>query len=72
MLAVPPTLLDALKLRAGAKVGLTVEDGRLIIEPQPRPSYTLDDLLAQCDAAAEITDDDREWLDAPPVGRELL
>jgi antitoxin ChpS len=72
MLAVPPTILDALQLRAGAKVGLTVDDGRLVIEPQPRPRYTLDELLAQCDASTEITDEDREWLDAPPVGRELL
>jgi antitoxin ChpS len=72
MLAVPPTLLDALQLRAGTKVGLTVDDGRLVIEPQPRPRFILDEILAQCDAAAEITDEDREWLDAPPVGRERL
>lgn len=34
--------------------------------------YTLDELLAQCDATAEITADDRAWLDAAPVGREVL
>jgi antitoxin ChpS len=72
MLAVPRTLLDALQLRAGTKVGLTVDGGRLVVEPQPRPRYTLDELLAQCDAAAETNNDDREWLDGPPAGRELL
>lgn len=72
MLAVPPPLLDALELHAGSKVDLMVDGGRLVVEPQPRPRYTLDELLAQCDTSAAITDGDREWLDAPPVGRELL
>lgn len=44
MLAVPPALLDALHLAAGAKVGLAVDNGRLVVEPQPRPRYTLAEL----------------------------
>lgn len=72
MLAVPPALLDVLHLSAGAKVGLAVDNGRLVVEPKARPRYTLDELLAQCDASAELTPEDREWLDAKPVGSELL
>ena len=37
-----------------------------------RARYTLDELLAQCDPSAELTAQEREWLDAPAVGRELL
>jgi antitoxin ChpS len=44
----------------------------LVINPNPRPRYTLDELLAQCDAAADLSAEDREWLDARPVGGELL
>ena len=72
MLAVPPAVLDMLHLQAGATVGLVVDGRRLIVEPQPRRRYTLDELLAQCDRAAEPTQEDREWLDARPVGKELL
>jgi len=72
MLAVPPAILDLLHLRAGATVGIAVEDGRLVIEPRPRPRYTLEELLARCDAAAEPAARDRAWLDAAPVGGELL
>lgn len=72
MLAVPPALLDLLHLSAGAKVGLAVDNGRLVVEPQARPRYTLDELLAQCDASAEPTAEDGAWLDAKPVGSELL
>ena len=72
MLAVPPALLDVLHLAAGAKVGLVIDNGRLVVEPAARPRYTLEELLAQCDASTEISAEDREWLDARPVGEELL
>ena len=72
MLAVPPALLDILELRAGAKVEIGVEGGRLVVAPRTRPSYTLDELLAQCDNAGQVDDEDCGWLDAKPVGSELL
>jgi antitoxin ChpS len=72
MMLVPPAILDLLHLRAGATVGVSVEGGRLVVEPSPRPRYTLDELLAQCDASVEASAEDREWLAAKPVGHELL
>jgi antitoxin ChpS len=72
MLTVPPVVLDMLQLRAGATVALVVDGGRLIVEPQSRRGYTLDELLAQCDHTAEPAQEDHEWLAARPVGRELL
>ena len=72
MLAVPPVVLDMLQLRAGATVALIVDGGRLIVEPQPRRRYGMEELLAQCDDTAEPAQEDREWLDARPVGKELL
>ncbi len=72
MLAVPPALLDVLHLAAGATVGLAVDHGCLVVNPNPRPRYTLDELLAQCDASAEISPEDREWVGAELVGSELI
>lgn len=72
MLAVPPALLDLLHLQAGATVGLAVDNGRLVVEPQVRPHYRLEELLAQCDGSAEVTEEDRAWLDDRPAGSELL
>ena len=72
MLAVPPDLLDLLKLRAGAKVDVAVEDGRLIVEPKVRPAYSLNELLAQCVGTAAQPAGDRAWVEAGPVGSELL
>jgi len=72
MLAVPRPLLDLLHLQAGAVVDIGVDDGRLIVEPKPRLRYTLEQLLAQCEPSASVSAEEREWLDTPPVGNELL
>jgi antitoxin ChpS len=72
MLAVPPAILDLLHLQVGATVGLAVDNGRLIVEPAQHPRYTLEELLAQCDPAASIGEEDQEWLDDKPIGNELL
>jgi antitoxin ChpS len=80
MLAVPPALLNVLQLQPGAKVGIAVESGRLVVQPQTRPRYTLDELLAQCKRTARRSKqrssrrskEDREWLNSKPVGGELI
>jgi len=59
-------------LQPGAKVGIAIESGRLVVEPQQRPRYTLDELLAQCNSKAPRSKRDREWLDSKPVGGELI
>lgn len=72
MLAVPPALLDLLHLKAGASVGVAVDGGRLVVEASPRPRYSLAELLAVSDYPEQPAPEDREWLDAPAVGKELL
>jgi antitoxin ChpS len=73
MLAVPPAILDQLQLKAGSSVGLAVDGERLILQPQTRPCYTLEELLAKCDYSSpmEVSEEDRIWINLPPVGREL-
>lgn len=72
MLAVPPALLDLLHLKAGASVGVIVDGGRLVVEASPRPRYSLAELLAVSDYIEQPSPEDREWLDSPAVGKELL
>ncbi len=72
MLAVPPAFLEQLNLRAGVTVGLAVDHGRLLVEPKPRPRYTLAELLAASDYTKPQPDQEREWVDSPAVGGELV
>ena len=71
MLAVPPAFLEALDLRAGETVGMIIEAGRLVVERQLQPQYTLEELLEQCDFSAPISREDQAWLEIRPRGEEL-
>ncbi len=71
MMAVPPALLKHLHISAGSIVGVELDGERLIVK-SARPHYTLEELLAQCDPSIPMTDEEREWLDAPAVGNEIF
>ncbi len=72
MLAIPKPVLEALDLAPDASVGLSIKAGRIVIDPQKRRRYSLDELLAQCKPSVRRSREDREWLTSPPVGRELI
>ena len=72
-MAVPKKILNLVRLDAGSTVNVSVENGRLIVEPRKKPQYTLAELLSRCrpaDLAPKRRD--RPWLRSGPVGRELL
>lgn len=72
MLAVPPAFLDQLHLKAGATGGIAVDKGCLVINPISPIRYTLEELLAASDYSQPASEEDREWINAPAVGGELL
>ena len=72
MLAVPPAFLDQLHLDAGATVSLAIDDGRLVVNPKPKPRYTMAELLAASDYSQPQSTEDREWIDGSAVGGELI
>lgn len=65
MLAIPPVLLKALNF--GDTVALSTENGKLLVE-KPKPSYTLEQLLLECDQNAPVDAETQQWLNTPPVG----
>ena len=70
VMAIPKRILDLVHLQAGSRVDIDVRQGQLIVIPRRKKRYTLTELLAQCDSAAPLTAEEREWLDAPAVGLE--
>jgi antitoxin ChpS len=70
MLPVPHALLKILNLRPGAKLRVAVKRGRLIVEPQTKPHYTLDELLALCEPAR--SEEERGWTTGKSAGGELI
>ena len=72
MLAVPPAILEMVHLRSGATVSVAVENGRLIVEPETKKRYSLQELLAQCDPSAPMSSEDAQWTASALKGQELI
>ena len=72
MLSVPPAILELLNLHAGSTVDIKVDGNKLVVEGRSRPSYSLAELIAGSDYSKPQTDEEREWIDAPEVGREII
>ena len=68
-LTIPQKLARALGLHAGDVVNLDAEQGRLIVAPATRCSYTLEQVLAmQGDAPLAL---DTDWDAMPAAGQEV-
>ncbi len=74
MLALPPSFLEQLALGARSTVSVALENGRIVVEPQARPRYTLEQILSECDpdAPGPASDEDAAWTSGAPVGDELI
>ena len=69
-ITIPKVFLDRLDLDAGAIVDISLDGSGLRVEPQ-KPVYDLEDLLANTPVNAEPSEEDRQWLDDEPTGREI-
>jgi antitoxin MazE len=63
-LIMPKAVLDELGLAQGAKMKIRVEDGKVVAEPVRKVREGWED-DAKAVGALGLTDEEREWLDAP-------
>lgn len=72
VMIMPQQILNMIRLEMGSQVDVELENGRLMLKPRTKPRYTLAELLAQCNEEnMALTAEDRAWLDAKPVGKEV-
>jgi antitoxin ChpS len=72
MMTLPKSLLTENNLSIGSKVNIQSLNGQIIITPQKKKRYTLEELLAQCDPSLPMSAEELEWLNAPDVGLEVF
>ena len=73
MVAIPPNFIEHLQLRANTTVGLSLEAGKIVIRPETgKGRIGLKARLKMCDFTKRKTREEREWIDAPPLGREEI
>jgi antitoxin ChpS len=73
-LTIPRAFVRALGLSEGARIGVSVAEGKIVAEPERAddPHYTLEALLADCDRDAPLSTEDEAWLADGPRGAELI
>ena len=65
----PPSVLRDLRLNAGQAMSLDAQDGKIVLTP--KRSYTLTEMLKQCDPKAAPPADMALWEAARPAGQEV-
>ncbi|MBL4867525.1 MAG: PbsX family transcriptional regulator [Pseudomonadales bacterium] len=67
------TLLEQLSSGIGDRFEVEVRDGGLFLTPlQDQPEFDLDELLATCTKKnTRLDDEDLEWLNDSPQGKEI-
>lgn len=70
VLAIPPSLLESLRLQAGSKVEIDLAGDTLTLKPA-RKRYTLAELLEGMEEGDTLPID-QEFENAPPAGSEVL
>ena len=69
---IPKAIVDSVDLRVDQDVDIEAVDGKIIITPlREEKEYALSELLSQGRPEDFILDEeDREWLNSEPVGKE--
>lgn len=71
IVSIPKAIGKALGLQAGSELSLSIIDNRIVLDPVTKKA-SLEELLA--DSPREnfrIMEEDREWIDAKPSGKEI-
>ncbi len=70
IVSIPKQIGKALGLHAGSELDLSIVENKLVLDPVAEKT-SLEELLAGSPRENfRITEEDREWIDAKPVGKE--
>lgn len=71
IISIPKAIAQTLGLHIGSKLDLTIEDNRIVLTPIIE-DISLEELLAGSPRECfKVTEEDKEWIDATPVGKEI-
>lgn len=69
---IPKAIVDSIGLRLNQTVEIEAVNGKIILTPAKSIEYTLEDLLRQCKPEAmALSEEDQEWINSPPRGKEV-
>jgi len=71
IVSIPKAIVNTLGLHVGSKLNLSIEDNKIVLTPIAE-ELSLEVLLAGSPKKCfKVTEEDREWIDAKPTGKEV-
>lgn len=71
IVSIPKAIVQTLGLAVGSKLNLTIKGNAIVLTPIEE-SESLEDLLAGSPKECfKVTEEDKEWIDAKPTGKEV-
>jgi AbrB family looped-hinge helix DNA binding protein len=71
IVSIPKAIVQLLNLHVGSRLELSVEDNKIILTPITEETSLADLLAASPKEHFRVTDEDREWIDTSPAGKEV-
>lgn len=72
IISLPRVILNTLHLQVGSRLELTLENNKIVLSPISQ-ELSLEALLAGSpQSALALTEEDRQWLSDPAVGKESV
>ena len=70
---IPKAVVESIDLHLDQKVEIEAVNGKIVITPlKEKKEYKLEELLRQCKSeSVKLSREDRDWLNAEPVGEEI-
>lgn len=69
---IPKAVVDSIGLHLNQQVEIEAVNGKIIITPAKIIEYNLEELLRQCNPESmALTREDQEWINSPPLGKEV-
>ena len=72
IISLPKLLLEQIGVGIGDNLNAILQDGKIILEPSRVEDLTLEEILEGITPETYQTEEDREWMNMRPVGKELL
>ena len=71
IISLPKAIVKTLGLHVGSKLDLSLENNKIVLTPIIEELSLEELLLGSPKACFSVTDEDREWIDSAPVGKEV-
>ena len=71
IISLPKVIVKTMSLEVGSKLDLSIENNKIVLTPIKEETKLADLLAGSPEECFRVTEDDRAWIDAKPVGKEM-